>query len=98
MATKRFTREPTAATVPEPSMPSRRGNFGRPGMFHFPSRAIASHTPTPADFTLINTSLGPTSGIGNSCTSIFEGPPKERTTAAFIVVGSAMPGVVTTRA
>src|SRR4026209_893851 len=84
---KRRTRAPLATTVPAPSTPGIRGNFGRPELRHEPSRIDVSQLPIPAVWIAMRTSCGRGCGTGNSCSFSTEGGPKRSTAAAFIVAG-----------
>jgi hypothetical protein len=83
----RRTREPTAAIVPEPSVPRTSGSGGRLLSGHHPSRMSASQLPTPAVWTAISTSAGSISGTGSRRSFRTSGPPNRSSAAARIVRG-----------
>src|SRR5579871_3370353 len=83
----RRTRAPLDTTIPAPSVPKISGNLGRPNGRQDPSRTDASHTPTPAAWSAIRTSLGPGTGTGTVWSLRTEGGPKRSIAAAFIAAG-----------
>ena len=70
-----------------PSTPGTRGNRGRPGFRHEPSRIEASQLPMPAVSIAMSTSCGPGLGTGTSCRVRIDGGPNRSNAAAFMVAG-----------